>query len=426
VADGVDVHGLSDAELVKLRSEQTKRYVKTALTLIGTFIVWFVSIGMLIQALHLKNAEGGSTSWKWLLPASFFVWLYSLAGWLVTSSQRRKMRREGGDVGKELQRREADSEQAQRNAKREEKREEKSRSSQLIALAVTERLHELAVLKEQGLLEEAEFAALKAKLLASDQDASPPPAGTPVTPPPAGAGTSPLAGAGPAAVWGDGSSSAKSVNPDDASFELAAEKRAERAAQKQRQPSTAPAMTTSAAAVTWALRPVRLALVVAASWAGAAWVFGVGWRAAAYSIAFAVIVVISLVNRKTLTVPNRLLVLGTAITTTAFVIAAAPLHAGDDAVRALLAGSALFAVYFTVELVSSGVGMGCVKFAFVVGLPLGFQSWAAVGAGFGLAFALGAVKGVVLTRLRGVGRESQTSFADLMAAAAVITILASG
>jgi hypothetical protein len=171
MADGVDIHQLSDTELAKLQSEQTKRYEKSPSTLFGTFIVWFVSIGMLIQALHVKNAEGGSSSWKWLLPASFCVWLYSLAGWLVATSERRKIRRQGGDVAKELERREASRERVQRNANPQEERKEKTRSSQLIALAVTGRLQELAVLKEQGLLEEAEFAALKAKLLARDQDA---------------------------------------------------------------------------------------------------------------------------------------------------------------------------------------------------------------------------------------------------------------
>ena len=53
---------------------------------------------------------------------------------------------------------------------------------------------------------------------------------------------------------------------------------------------------------------------------------------------------------------------------TAFFVAAVLLRAGTELLRAFEGGLVMFAVYLLVNLFSpKGMGMGCVKFAFVVG-----------------------------------------------------------
>lgn len=93
------------------------------------------------------------------------------------------------------------------------------------------------------------------------------------------------------------------------------------------------------------------------------------------------------------------------------------------AVRTALAGVALFAFYLVLALVyPAGMGLGDVKLALVLGMALGWLSWSAVVIGTFLAFALGALVGVVVIAKGRGGRKTAIPFGPFMLGGALLAV----
>jgi leader peptidase (prepilin peptidase) / N-methyltransferase len=101
----------------------------------------------------------------------------------------------------------------------------------------------------------------------------------------------------------------------------------------------------------------------------------------------------------------------------------AALAAGDwhPLLRAVLAGVALFSLFFLLAFISPrSLGFGDVKLAGVLALFLGYQGWGVVLLGFVGGFALGALAATVLLLARRVGWKSDLAFGPSLIAAAVV------
>lgn len=95
-------------------------------------------------------------------------------------------------------------------------------------------------------------------------------------------------------------------------------------------------------------------------------------------------------------------------------------HRGGDWVRAALAGVGVAALFAVIAVLRPGaLGWGDVKAAVAVGAMLGWLGWAALYAGFFVAFALAAGYAVVLLA-RGAGRRTGLPFGPFLVAGALV------
>lgn len=125
--------------------------------------------------------------------------------------------------------------------------------------------------------------------------------------------------------------------------------------------------------------------------------------------------------------PDRLVL--PAYPAAGLLLAAAALAAGEPGRIAGMAGGALalLAGYFLLRVLNpSGLGLGDVKLAGVLGLFLGYAGWIEVAAGTAAAFVLGGFwgLGLVLTG-RGTGK-TRIAFGPFMLAGAAAALLAPG
>lgn len=97
---------------------------------------------------------------------------------------------------------------------------------------------------------------------------------------------------------------------------------------------------------------------------------------------------------------------------------------GALALRVALSGLALFAFYLVLALIyPAGMGLGDVKLAFVLGMALGWFSWAYVGLGTFAAFLCGALVGIVIMIRGKGGRRTAIPFGPFMFLGALIAIV---
>jgi len=134
---------------------------------------------------------------------------------------------------------------------------------------------------------------------------------------------------------------------------------------------------------------------------------------------------LSIIDIKHQILPNRIVLPSAAIA--GVLLLAACLFMGDAgaALRTILGGVVLWAVYVVLRLVyAAGMGYGDVKLAFVLGLYLGFVSWPALLWGTLLAFVFGAVWGLILMLLRRGTGKTQIPFGPFMLAGALVVLVA--
>lgn len=125
--------------------------------------------------------------------------------------------------------------------------------------------------------------------------------------------------------------------------------------------------------------------------------------------------------------PNRILLPGGIGAAVLLVLAAALDDAWPDLLRAVLAAGACFAVLLVMALLApTGLGMGDVKLAALLGLMLGWLSWPAVLLGFFLGFLLQAVVGLALLAVRRAGRRTELPFGPALLLGSVVAALLSG
>ena len=111
----------------------------------------------------------------------------------------------------------------------------------------------------------------------------------------------------------------------------------------------------------------------------------------------------------------------------AALLAACSLAAGDwpAYLRALLAGLAMFCVFLVLVLIAPGGGMGFgdAKLAGLLGMLLGWLSWAHVIAATLATFLLGGLVAVVLVVTRRAGRTTEFAYGPVLLASAAATIV---
>ncbi|MFB9377822.1 prepilin peptidase [Kineococcus gynurae] len=114
--------------------------------------------------------------------------------------------------------------------------------------------------------------------------------------------------------------------------------------------------------------------------------------------------------------PVALLLLGTAAVTGG---------SGDAFVRALLGGSALFALYALIWIVRpGGIGLGDVKLSGLLGLYLAWWGWDVLLVGAFAMFVLGGVAGVGLLLRGRAGRRTRLAFGPAMLAGGFLALFA--
>jgi leader peptidase (prepilin peptidase) / N-methyltransferase len=125
--------------------------------------------------------------------------------------------------------------------------------------------------------------------------------------------------------------------------------------------------------------------------------------------------------------PNRILLPGVVGTALLLGLAAALDGAWDALLRALLAAAISFAALLVMALIApSGMGMGDVKLAALLGLVLGWLGWPAVLLGFFLGFLLQAVVGLALLAVRRAGRRTELPFGPALLVGTFVAALVSG
>lgn len=154
-----------------------------------------------------------------------------------------------------------------------------------------------------------------------------------------------------------------------------------------------------------------------------------GWTAELPAFAwFAVMaLLLAVIDLRQKLLPNRVLLPATAVMVGLLALAAGLEDAWPDLRRALLAAAVSFAVLLVMALLApTGLGMGDVKLAALLGLALGWFSWDAVLLGFFLGFVLQAVLALGLLAARRAGRDTELPFGPALLAGALAVVLLAG
>jgi leader peptidase (prepilin peptidase)/N-methyltransferase len=144
------------------------------------------------------------------------------------------------------------------------------------------------------------------------------------------------------------------------------------------------------------------------------WV-GPTWELPAYLYLAAIGVALSAIDLDTKRLPNAIVLPSYVVALVLFLLPAILEGQWDDYLRAVLAGLALFAFYFLLAFIyPAGMGFGDVKLAGVLGIYLGWVSWALVALGTFAAFLLGAVVGIAVIVGGKGGRKTKVPFGPFM------------
>lgn len=152
----------------------------------------------------------------------------------------------------------------------------------------------------------------------------------------------------------------------------------------------------------------------------------IGARAAlpAYLLFACASIVLGIVDLSEKRLPNVLTLPAAAAVVVALALATAVTGAWQPFVAALLGGCALFAVYLLLALISpSGMGMGDVKLALVVGVALGYLGWNTWLIGLLAAFLVGALVSLLALALGRATRTSRIPFGPSMLAGTYLAML---
>lgn len=122
--------------------------------------------------------------------------------------------------------------------------------------------------------------------------------------------------------------------------------------------------------------------------------------------------------------PNRVVVPSVVVGLALLAVPAAVAGDGTALLRAGLGAVLLFAVFLVLALISpSGLGMGDVKLAALLGLYLGWLGWDALALGGAAGFLVQAVVVLPLLALRRIGLRSELPFGPAMLAGAALVVL---
>ncbi|OZB47239.1 MAG: prepilin peptidase [Cellulomonas sp. 14-74-6] len=169
-------------------------------------------------------------------------------------------------------------------------------------------------------------------------------------------------------------------------------------------------------------------LGTAVLFAGAAWWYGLSWALPAVLYLAAVGLALSLIDLDTHRLPDAIVL--PSIGVGVVLLALASFNPGGPTqwgalVRAVVGGAAMFAMYFVVKFVHPrGMGFGDVKLAALLGLYLGWFSWASLVVGWFAAFLLGGAFSIGLLVLGRANRGTSIPFGPWMIAGAAVGLVA--
>jgi leader peptidase (prepilin peptidase)/N-methyltransferase len=173
----------------------------------------------------------------------------------------------------------------------------------------------------------------------------------------------------------------------------------------------------------WRIR-IAAGISAAALFALVTLAFGLSPDLPAYLVLAAASVVLSIVDLVERRLPNVVILPTAAALALLLLLAAAAGDAWGAALGACLGAAALFGVYLVLALISpSGIGMGDVKLAAVIGLGLGYLGWNTWLVGLVAGFLVGSVVSLVALALRKVTLRGSLPFGPSMLAGAFVAIL---
>ncbi|MDP5185444.1 A24 family peptidase [Blastococcus sp. BMG 814] len=150
---------------------------------------------------------------------------------------------------------------------------------------------------------------------------------------------------------------------------------------------------------------------------------GAVWALPAFLVVTGAGVLLALVDLRHRLLPNRVTGPAVAATAALLLVAAAAQGTWDQLLRAGSAAAVLFCGFLVMALISpAGLGMGDVKLAALIGLPLGWLGWDAVLLGAVAGFVVQAAVALVLLLTRRVGRRSELPFGPAMLAGAALAV----
>ncbi|PRZ09704.1 leader peptidase (prepilin peptidase)/N-methyltransferase [Isoptericola sp. CG 20/1183] len=170
-------------------------------------------------------------------------------------------------------------------------------------------------------------------------------------------------------------------------------------------------------------RRIAVGGVLAVVWA--VWASGPGWSTPALAVAAVAGVALGVVDAATHRLPDAVTYPTTAVVGLLLAGAALAGDAGDAGMRALAGALCLGGGYLLLHLASpSGLGLGDVKLAVLLGLVSGWYGWPVLWAAAVLPFLLGGVAALVLIGARRATRRTAIAFGPCMLAGTALALTA--
>jgi leader peptidase (prepilin peptidase) / N-methyltransferase len=151
--------------------------------------------------------------------------------------------------------------------------------------------------------------------------------------------------------------------------------------------------------------------------------FELSWELPAFLLLAAAGVLLTVIDLQHHLLPDRVVLPSIGIGAVLLLLAALAEQDWDDLLRAGIAAVVLFAVFLVLALISpSGLGMGDVKLAGLVGLYLGWIGWGAVVLGGAGGFVIQALLALLLLAGRRIGLRGELPFGPAMLLGAAVVI----
>jgi len=147
------------------------------------------------------------------------------------------------------------------------------------------------------------------------------------------------------------------------------------------------------------------------------------WAVPVYAYFVWLSVVLSIIDFRELRLPNKYVYPSYAVVTAGLALPAAIENKWDAFASALLCGLVGLALFMVMHVVyPSGLGMGDVKLAGIIGMIAGWVSWGTALVALMLAFFLSAIVSIVLLATRKATMKSALPFGPFMLGGAILAV----